>query len=822
MNKIFLCCVCMLFCHPVQVASMDDGAAMPVVLPEYTCYPAAHYAPSHPMTLWYTAPVTAMQVDDPWQEYALPIGNGQLGAMIYGGIRQDIVQFNEKTLWTGSAEERGSYQNFGALVIENIGASYDRRGVYNYYRNLDLSNATAVASWSTADGDTVYTREYIASNPAQCVVIHMKASVPRAINNRFYLNDVHGRETYYQGKEGMFAGKLTTVSYCARMKVAAVGGTVTTTNGGIVVKHADEVMVVLAAGTDYNAVAPSYISHTTLLPLRIKNTVDSAVSMGWQALYSRHVEDYKAFYDRTDLQLGGVTNTISTDKLIDGYAENYEHDNRYRLIEQLYFQYGRYLLISSSRGVDLPNNLQGIWNNSNEPAWQCDMHADINVQMNYWLANNTNLSEMNEKLLNYIYNMALVQPQWKSYARVRLRQQNGWACFTENNIFGHCTAWQNNYCAAGAWLCAHLWQHYRYTLDREFLLHKALPVMVSQCKFWLERLVKATDGTYECPDEYSPEHGPGTESIPGVYAIKPENATAHAQQLVKYLFSATLKAISIVGNKAACVDRMFVKALKERLLGLDTGLHNEVYTGKWGNVYNGVTAGDSILREWKYTDYADGNGKERDHRHLSHLMELYPLDGISPKSPYFLPAVNSLRLRGIQSQGWSMGWKINLWARAFDGDVCAKIFKMAFQHSKYYTLNMSPEAGGIYYNMLDAHSPFQIDGNFGVAAGMAEMLLQSCTDTIHLLPALPKIWSEGTVRRLCAVNRFEISETWADMQLTEVTVKSLGGMRCRLYYRGIGYAKITDKNGRMPKLRKKTADYVEFDTDRGNIYRICF
>ena len=802
----------LLFVLPSDLNVIDT---LPSKKSEYKYTSISGYIPSNMLTLWYTFPVTAMTVSDPWMDYALPIGNGQLGGMIYGGINQDIVQFNEKTLWTGSSTERGAYQTMGNLYIEDAGnifsTSSSAKSAGNYYRQLDLSTSTASSSWTSPDGKTQFTREYVASYPDKCIAIHIKASTSGAINNHFYLYNPHGNMAKYtdgEGEgEGVFCGKLTTVSYNARIKVNAVGGTVSTDSTGIYVKGADEATVILSAGTDYDPATLGYIKNTSSLGDTIKMYVQKASEKGWDDLYSCHLSDYKNLFARVTLNLDGAENKYPTNKIIDAYSGS-SVVGYTRFLEELYFQYGRYLMISSSRGVDLPNNLQGIWNNNNDPAWQCDMHANINVQMNYWPAENTNLSELHSKYLDYLYDMAMVQPQWQSYAKDRCGQSCGWANFTENNIFGHCTTWHNDYVEAGAWACSHLWQHYRYTLDKDFLKNKALPVMLSCVKFWMERLTLAKDGTYECPNEWSPEHGPD------------KTVTAHAQQIVWSLFSNTIDAIKELGMTDAGVTENFVSQLTAKFNKLDNGLHNEAYKGTFGARRYGVSSGDSILREWKYIDYATGNGTESDHRHLSHLMCLYPLNEVTPSSPYFNTAVNSLKLRGIQSQGWSMGWKMNLWARALQGDSCRQILKLALKHSQYYVVNMTPDAGGVYYNMLDAHSPFQIDGNLGVCSGIAEMLLQSGNDTISLLPALPSTWAKGSVRGLRAVNNFEVDETWEKYILKEAVIKSFSGKCCSLCYTGINKAIIKDNKGNNISYKIINNNHITFDTDINGIYTI--
>lgn len=791
----------------------EDLPESPVLetIKEFNVKAIEGYKPEARHTIWFDEPANSSGVSDPWMEYGFPIGNGEFGAMVFGGVAQDRLQFNDKSLWTGSSTSRGSYQNFGDLYIEDISGVFgynDEGALNNYLRELILPEGRVSVSYASPDGKVSYSREYIASNPDKVVAVNLSSSQGNKMSIRLRLfNGVNLGILVPEYKDGeiSFSGRLETIHFKAKVKPVVKGGTVTTKKDCIEIMNADEVMILLAGATNFDIHSDSYTSDINKMESDVDYRITSAESKGWTALLEDHIADFNQYYDRAEFNILSAENDRPTDDIVINYnkrrADNNEPCNL--MLEELYYAFGRYLLISSSRGMDLPANLQGIWNHSNTPAWQCDIHSNINVQMNYWPAEITNLSEMHEPYLNYIYSMALDHKEWQEYAK-RSGQTEGWTCFTQNNIFGH-SDYAENYVIANAWYCSHLWQHYMYTLDKEFLKNKAFPVMASCAKFWLERLVKDSDGTWVAPKEWSPEHGPAEE-----------DATAHAQQILVQLFGNTLEAIEILKDEVE-IDSGLVAELKDKFPNLDKGLGIETFTAATGWTSNGLSAGDPILREWKYSDYTAG---ENGHRHQSHLMAMYPFGNITPESEWFTPAVNSLAQRGDLSTGWSLAWRIALWGRALDGEHAHTIIHSALRHATSY--GQSNGAGGIYYNLLDSHAPFQIDGNFGYTAGVTEMLVQSYGGKIRLLPALPSIWKRGSLRGIKAEGGFEIDEEWNNLTLSSATIKSIAGRDCIVNYKGIAGADVKDDKGNAIEIEKLDNDNIKFSTLKDGVYIITF
>ncbi|MBO5084276.1 MAG: glycoside hydrolase N-terminal domain-containing protein [Bacteroidaceae bacterium] len=789
------------------------------------------YSPKNPNTLWYT---TSPEMEDPddkgnsWMEYALPLGNGELGCMVYGNL-DETLQFNEKTLWSGQANVVGAasgnrtYMNFGWLSIENREATLRDEGATDYVRYLDIEEGIAGVEFKDANG-VKYTRKYLSSAPDQ-VIAGQYHSEGGTMSLLFHLQPgvgINAGEVVYDGTTASFTGAMT-VKYAARLHVVPdAAATVTATKDGIQVDNATEVTFYLKGATNFNGdmtVLDNYFTNETEADIdsKVRATIEKAIAKGFTAIEADHIANFTAITKRMTFDLGLETPKVDTKTLIDNYYPNNPNadsrQNDHLFLEQLYFHYGRYLAISSNRlPIAAPNNLQGIWNNRGvDSPWNSDIHTNINIQMNYWPTEITNLSDLHKPFVNFIIRGAQ-SAGWKQVGK-QYNGGHGWSVLTESSLYNSMSTWGDNYLVANVWYTSHLWTHWRYTQDKEFL-KQAFPVMWSCAEFWFHRLIEdrgfdntkdeqpnvrnyhtpytfAPDGTFVAPNEFSAEQ----------HDNQTEDGTAHAQQMIYYLFTNIKEAIDILGASEVGLTAADIEKLDLYIAKTDQGLHTEPYTGVWGETYNGVKQGDLLLREWKYTPFDISH--DRGHRHMSHLMALFPMDQITPESKYFTPAVNSLKLRGDVATGWSMGWKVNLWARAQDGDHAHVIIKNALKHSTSYGTHAG--AGGIYYNLFDSHAPFQIDGNFGVCSGIAEMLMQSAHGYINILPALPEVWERtGSVTGMKAMGNFTVDFSWSEGKCQQVTIVSHAGaplrVRCSRGANDIRSAKVT-VNGRNVKVQ---------------------
>ena len=710
--------------------------------------------------LWYDKPATD------WEKEALPIGNGRMGAMVFGGVDSERLQISEKSLWTGGPGSEGGYdyglpsesqaalvnsigkklldgstlapeevarqlgrkmhnygdyQSFGDLIVEGVGSEGEVSG---YRRELDLKTATARVKFR--QGNTGYLRDYFMSYPDQVLVGRWFATGPQKLRLRYAVPDNRTAQTRIEtgagGARMVVSGALKSngLKYAVALQVMPQCSSMQVDGDSLVFEGDCAVVVILAARTNYRMRYPDYRLDEDPVEAATRDA-KAAAAREFSPLSRRHLDDYQGLFTRVGLDLGAAAPKLATDRLRAAYGSGDAAADR--ALEELYFNYGRYLLIASSRPGSLPANLQGVWNDKATPPWNADYHVNINLQMNYWPAEVANLSETAVPLLDFTDH--LVTPG--GLAAQRFFGAPGWTMFLNTNAWGYVgpidwpTAfWQPE---ASAWLALNYYEHYLFSRDAIFLEKRAWPVMRGAAEFWLAALVTdPRDGQLVVSPSYSPEHGPFTAGA------------AMSQQIVADLFTNSSAAAKLVG------DKEFARRLDDALAKLDRGLK----VGKWGQ-----------LQEWKI----DLDDPKDDHRHVSQLFALHPGHAIDPAKDAELAkaARATLDARGDASTGWSRAWKINFWARLRDGDRAHKLLAGLLKDS---TLP----------NLWDTHPPFQIDGNFGATAGMIEMLVQSQNDVIDVLPALPKEWSQGRVSGLRARGDVTVGMSWDSCGLAQLTL----------------------------------------------------
>lgn len=777
----------------------------------------ASHAQSLPLRIWDNRPGAFF-------ENAMPIGNGKIGAMVYGNTHYDYLSMNDITLWSGKPidpnEDAGAhkwiapirkalfeenysladslqlrvqghnsawYQPLSTLCIRDLKANTKQEDKSkNYYRELDLDSGLVKVSYTNEQGVNIR-REYFASHPDRAIIVRITADKPQALSLQLSITSWLKHQTRAENNTIRLTGHAqgdadSTVQFCNLVQARTPDGTITAHDSTLVVDNATQLTLLIVNETSYNGFDKHPVLQGAPYIERAEADLQNLQNCTFEQLKQNHTADYQELFGRVALQLGGAEfdTTRTTEQQLIDYTDKNE-TNPY--LEALYFQFGRYLLIASSRTPGVPANLQGLWNPYLRAPWRSNYTVNINLEENYWPAQVANLAEMTMPLVGMVKALSV---NGRYAARNYYGIDEGW-CSSHNTDLWAMTnpvgekrespEWAN-WNMGGAWLLSNLWEQYAFTQDKHYLRHTLFPLMKGACDFMLRWLVEnpkkpgelitapstSPENEYVTPDKYH-----GTTMYGGMADLA----------ILRELFANTAKAADILKGEHAA----YAKKLRQAIARLHP------YTiGKEGD-----------LNEWYY----DWDDYDPQHRHQTHLIGLYPGHHISLETTPLLAeaARKTLIQKGDISTGWSTGWRINLWVRLYNGEKAYQIYRRLLTYVAPDAIRRGPgrAGGGTYPNLFDAHPPFQIDGNFGGTAGVCEMLIQSARG-IRLLPALPSAWTSGSVKGLCARGGFVLDFDWHNSRITNVRIKSTVGGETTLYYNGKAH-KLRLKAGKEAVLR---------------------